>query len=355
MTRAVVGITMGDPAGIGPEIALKAAVDPRLSSRCLPVIIGSVAVLDRVREVLDLDLQFRRYFPGKDAAPNPGARAGDSANGVQAPVVHIVDLDNCRPGEFAFGAVSATMGRAAYEYIERAIAMALKGEIDAVATGPIHKESLNLSGIPHPGHTEIFASLTGTAEYAMMLAVDDLRISHVTTHVALAQVPSLVTKERVLSVIRLTHDAVAALGVKAPRIAVAGLNPHCGEGGLFGSEDEREIRPAVAAARHSGIDASGPLPGDTVFVQARAGRFDAVVAMYHDQGHIPAKLAGFKVDPQSGTWRAVTGVNITLGLPIIRTSVDHGVAFDIAGKGIASHDSMVDAVNLAAQLALGRA
>lgn len=341
--KAVVGITMGDPAGIGPEIALKAAIDPTLMPRCLPVVVGSAAVLEHVRELLGLEVRFQP-FSRNHADADPGGE----------PIVHVVDLDNCHPDEFAFGTISANMGKAAYEYIERAIEMALQGEIDAVATGPIHKASLNLSGVPHPGHTEIFASLTNVDDYAMMLVVDDLRVSHVTTHVALSDVPALVTKGRVLTVIRLTHAAVAALGVESPRIAVAGLNPHCGEGGLFGSEDEQEIRPAVAAAREEGIDASGPLPGDTVFVQARAGRFDAVVAMYHDQGHIPAKLAGFKVDPVSGGWHAVTGVNVTLGLPIIRTSVDHGVAFDIAGKGIASHDSMVDAVNLAAQMAIGR-
>jgi len=339
--RPVIAITMGDPAGIGPEIALKAALDPGVRERCRPVIIGSLAVLEAVNKSLGCGARL--------AAAEGAGGLGDAASDVPDRV-DVLDLANCAPGEFEPGTVSARCGRAAYEYIERAIRLALAGEVKAVVTGPVHKVSLRAAGVPYPGHTEIFAALTNTREYAMMLVAGGLRVSHVTTHVALAEVPQRVRRARVLGVIRLTHDAVKRMGIPAPRIGVAGLNPHSGEGGLFGDEDEREIRPAVLDARSEGIAAEGPVPADTVFVKALAGQYDAVVAMYHDQGHIPVKLSGFKVDQASGAWTAVTGVNVTLGLPIVRTSVDHGVAFDIAGKGIARPESMIEAVHLAADM-----
>lgn len=343
--RPVIAITMGDPAGIGPEIALKAALDPGVRERCRPVIVGSLAALDAVSGAL-----------GCGARLKGAASVGELGDSMpEAPDhVDVLDLANCTPGEFEMGAVSPRCGRAAYEYVERAIRLALAGEAQAVVTGPVHKVSLHEAGVPYPGHTEIFAALTNTREYAMMLVCGGLRVSHVTTHVALAEVPRRICRSRVLGVIRLTHDAVRRMGIPTPRIGVAGLNPHSGEGGLFGDEDEREILPAVLDARSEGIEAEGPVPGDTVFVKALAGQYDAVVAMYHDQGHIPVKLSGFKVDRASGAWTAVTGVNVTLGLPIVRTSVDHGVAFDIAGKGIARPESMIEAVRLAADMTAPR-
>lgn len=342
-TLPIIAVTMGDPAGIGPEIALKAALDPDVRRVARPVIVGSFAVLEAVAKALGIDAMLMPV--------------SDSGDGVRFPSTHdrhvvpVLDLANITPANYVPGEVSAVCGRAAYAYIERAIELATADAVHAVATAPIHKEALHQAGVPFPGHTEIFTALTGSPSSAMMLVADNLRVSHVTTHVALADVPQLVRKERVLRVIALTHDALRRMGVASPKVAVAGVNPHCGEGGLFGDEETREIRPAVLAAQEQGIPAYGPFPADTLFVRAAAGEFDAVVAMYHDQGHIPVKLLGFKVDPRSGRWIDVTGVNVTLGLPIIRTSVDHGVAFDLAGTGTASHASMVQAIVLAAALA----
>ncbi len=250
--------------------------------------------------------------------------------------------------------VSAEAGRFAYLAVERAVALALDRAIDAIVTAPLNKEALNRAGYHYAGHTEMLAKLTGAPGSVMLLAHGDMRVGHVTTHVALADVPRLITPERLLRTIRLTNDAVRDLGIATPRLAVAALNPHAGEGGLFGRQDIEVTAPVVEACRAEGLDVSGPVPGDTVFVKLRARQFDAVVAMYHDQGHIPVKLLGFDVDPQSGKWRALSGVNITLGLPVIRTSVDHGTAFDIAGQGIASEESLLEAADLALRLAVAR-
>lgn len=358
--RPTVAITMGDPAGIGPEIALKAALEERVRSRCRPVIVGSLSVLEHVAKSLEIPCRLTPWASSggavEKASDGNGLSDGMTSVGAQAfhdsaRTIEIVDLANCRPEQFEMGRVSPLCGRASADYIEKAVAMTLSGIAAAVVTAPIHKESLHLAGVNAPGHTEMLAQLTGAKEYAMMLVAGGLRVSHVTTHIALKDVPGRITTARVYSVIRLTHDAVQAMGVDSPRIGVAGLNPHGGEGGLFGKEELEQIIPAVQRARHDGITVDGPVPADTVFVKARAGQYDAVVAMYHDQGHIPVKLAGFHVDPRSGTWSAVEGVNVTLGLPIIRTSVDHGVAFDIAGKGVASWQSMVDAIDLAVDMA----
>ncbi|MBN9023511.1 MAG: 4-hydroxythreonine-4-phosphate dehydrogenase PdxA, partial [Rhizobiales bacterium] len=217
----------------------------------------------------------------------------------------------------------------------------------AIVTGPISKEAINLAGHAYSGHTDMLADLTGSRDTCMLLAHDRLRVAHVSTHVALAKVPSLVTPARITRVLDLTFAALRRFGIAEPRIAVAALNPHAGEGGLFGREDAEVIAPTVEAYRARGEVVSGPISGDTVFVRALGGEFDAVVAMYHDQGHIPLKLLGFHVDPATGKWTALSGVNITLGLPFLRTSVDHGTAFDIAGKGIASAQSMVEAIDFA--------
>jgi 4-hydroxythreonine-4-phosphate dehydrogenase len=266
----------------------------------------------------------------------------------------LLDLHNVEMAKHAYGKVSPMCGKASVEYIEKGIAMALAKEIDAVVTGPINKESINQAGCPHPGHTEIFAVLTNTKDYAMMLIGKDLRVVHVSTHVSLRQAIERTKKPRVLTVIRLAHRALKALGIAEPKIAVAGLNPHAGEHGLFGDEEIKEIIPAIEEARTEGITVDGPIAPDTVFGRARGGLYDIVVCMYHDQGHIPLKTLGFTFDKTTQKWTSMSGVNVTLGLPIIRTSVDHGTAFGKAGKGTAAYDSMLDAIDVAIKLAQGR-
>jgi 4-hydroxythreonine-4-phosphate dehydrogenase len=253
-----------------------------------------------------------------------------------------------------FGEIAPEAGRFAYLAIERAVELAQAGRIDAIVTAPLNKEALNLAGHHYAGHTDMLAALTHTRSSVMLLAHGDMRVGHVTTHVALADVPKLLTPERLRRTIDLTHAAVRDLGIDAPRVAVAALNPHAGEGGLFGRQDIEITAPVVEQCRADGMDVTGPVPGDTVFVKLRGRQFDAVVAMYHDQGHIPVKLLGFDVDPATGTWRALSGVNITLGLPVIRTSVDHGTAFDIAGTGVANEESLIEAIDYAERLAARR-
>ncbi len=291
---------------------------------CQPVIIGTREILEQAAELLG------REVP---ACPTiePEAMLGLEPN--------------------RFGELSAAAGKAAFAYIEKAVSLALAGDVDAITTAPIHKEAINLAGYHYSGHTEILAALTATESVSMMLVCGQMRVAHVTTHVALEDVPSRITQPRVVKVIDLFHRALLDLGIDSPKIAVAGLNPHSGEGGLFGRQELDVIIPAVAAAVERGYDVEGPIPPDTVFVKMLAGHYDGVVAMYHDQGHIPVKLLGFTVDPDTGDFRSVEGVNVTLGLPIIRTSVDHGTAFDIAGTGKANEKSLVDAVLMAATMA----
>jgi 4-hydroxythreonine-4-phosphate dehydrogenase len=282
-----VAITAGDPAGIGPEVAARAAADPRVLAACEPVIYG----------------------------PPDGAA-------------------------FAAGELSAAAGRAAYDVIVRAVADAQSGAVQAIATAPVNKEAFRLAGLEWSGHTDLLAHLTGSSHVAMMFYSEALRVVLATVHIPLAEVPRALTQASLDATITLTARELPRFGIARPRIAVAGLNPHAGEHGLFGHEEEIAIGPAIAACRARGIDASGPYPADTVFVRARRGDFDVVVACYHDQGLIPVKLVAFG-----------QAVNVTLGLPIIRTSVDHGTAFDIAGKGVADPESMITAVLLAARLA----
>jgi 4-hydroxythreonine-4-phosphate dehydrogenase len=266
----------------------------------------------------------------------------------------VCDLKNLPLQQLRHKEVTPDQGRASFEYVAKVIELAMTGEIDATVTGPINKAAINAAGYHYAGHTEIYADLTRTRDYSMMLAEGDFRVAHVSTHVSLRQACERVKKDRVLTVVRLAHAALRQLGITSPRIAVAGLNPHCGEGGLFGHEDDQEIAPAVAAARADGISAEGPLPADTVFSKMRGGMYDLVVVMYHDQGHIPTKLVGFHYDDNTGTWGQMAGVNITLGLPIIRVSVDHGTAFGKAGEGRANPQSMIEAIRLAVRLAIGR-
>ena len=341
MTTPVLGITMGDPAGIGPEIAAKALADPVVRKAARLLVIGDARVMTTAARLARVDLAVR-----------PLARVADAT--WAADTVEVLDLGNADPAAFALGRVSALCGRAAYEYIERGVTLALAREIDAIVTAPISKEALAAAGLEHSGHTEILADLTGTRAYAMLLMGRELRVIHVTTHVALRRVPDLVTRERVHLTIRLGHEAMRRLGLAAPRIAVCGLNPHAGEAGLFGDEEQLTIGPAIAEARVEGIDATGPYPADTLMSRARGGEFDCVVAMYHDQGHTPVKTLGFRYDDATKTWTGMSGVNVTVGLPILRVSVDHGTAFDRAGRGTANPESMVEAIVVAAEMATRR-
>ncbi|MBI4014236.1 MAG: 4-hydroxythreonine-4-phosphate dehydrogenase PdxA [Candidatus Rokubacteria bacterium] len=338
----ILGITMGDPAGIGPEIAVKALADPVVRKAARLLVIGDARVMTEAARLARVDLAVR-----------PVARVADATWATDR--VEVLDLGNADPAAFAVGRVGALCGRAAYEYIERGVTLALAGEIDGIVTGPISKEALAAAGLRHSGHTEILAELTGTRAYAMLLMGRELRVIHVTTHVALRRVPELVTRERVHRTIRLGHEAMRRLGLAAPRLAVCGLNPHAGEAGLFGAEEQEAIAPAIADARAEGIDATGPYPADTLMSRARGGEFDCVVAMYHDQGHIPVKTLGFRYDDATRTWTGMSGVNVTVGLPILRVSVDHGTAFDRAGRGTANPESMVEAITVAAEMATRRA
>lgn len=336
--RPIVGISVGDPGGIGPEVTVKALAVPRVYEQCRPLVIGDASV---VRDAL--------RFTGLSLAVN----AVDSPEkGIyKLGVVDVLDMGNMPIDQVQYGVVTAQQGRASFEYVAKNIELAMARRMDATVTGPINKAAINEAGFHFAGHTEIYAKMTGTRDYAMMLAEGNFRVAHVSTHVSLREACDRVTRERVLRVIELSHDALLKLGVVNPRIAVAGLNPHCGEGGLFGTEEEREIMPAIADAVAKGMNVTGPVPPDTVFSKMAGGMFDLVVVMYHDQGHIPIKLKGFTYDEETGQWGAVAGVNITLGLPIVRVSVDHGTAFEIAGQGKANPDSMLDSIELAAWLA----
>jgi 4-phospho-D-threonate 3-dehydrogenase / 4-phospho-D-erythronate 3-dehydrogenase len=341
MDRPILGITMGDPASIGPEITAKALAEASVHAASRTFVIGDANVMADALRITKLPLHL-----------HPISTVAE-ANFAQD-AIDVLDLHNVDMGKLAYGKVSAMCGKASVEYIERGIAMALAKEIDAVVTGPIHKESINQAGCPYPGHTEIFGALTKTKDYAMMLIGEDLRVVHVSTHVSLKQAIERTKKPRVLTVIRLADRALKALGIARPKIAVAGLNPHAGEHGLFGDEEIKEIIPAIEEARTEGVTVDGPIAPDTVFGRARGGLYDIVVCMYHDQGHVPLKTLGFTFDKATQKWTAVSGVNVTLGLPIIRTSVDHGTAFGKAGKGTAAHQSMLDAIDVAVKLAQGR-
>jgi 4-hydroxythreonine-4-phosphate dehydrogenase len=322
---------MGDPAGVGPELSLRILVAPSVLAECTPVIFGDAGVLARVARQCNL--------PPPDSVVRLGAWKKSPA--VAGPMV--VDLGLLDAERIVPGRVDAECGRAAFAYIQAASAAAMERRVAAVVTNPINKESLSLAGVSFPGHTEILESLTGATRACMMLASEVLLVSFVTTHVGLADVPGRLTRRRILDVIELTHQAVSALRGRKARLSVCGLNPHGGEHGLFGRGEEEElIGPAVQDARAAGLDVEGPLPPDTAFLPARVAQRDAIVCMYHDQGHIPFKMLAFD-----------TGVNITLGLPIVRTSVDHGTAFDIAWTGKASPASLIAAVHWA--VALSRA
>ncbi len=341
--KPIIGITMGDPASIGPEITLKALNRKEIYDQCNPLVVGDACVLERACGIPEIvPLKINAVSSVKEAKFVYGT-------------VDVLDLKKVDAAQLEVGKVSCEAGDAAFQYVKKVIELALDGSVDATVTNALNKESMNLAGHHYAGHTEIYAELTGTQKYTMMLAYENLRVVHISTHVSLREACDRVTKDRVFEVIRIADQACKDMGISHPRIGVAGLNPHCGEGGLFGKEEIEEIVPAVELAHQSGIIAEGPIPPDSIFPKAKGGWYDIVVAMYHDQGHIPLKLAGFVYNESQQKWDAVNGVNITLGLPIIRTSVDHGTAFDQAWKGSASDQSLVNAIQYAIDFAHSRA
>jgi 4-phospho-D-threonate 3-dehydrogenase / 4-phospho-D-erythronate 3-dehydrogenase len=335
--RPLLAITMGDPAGIGPEICVKALNLEEIYAVCRPLIVGDAGIIRNAMEFCGL----RQTLNAVEGPEQALYRFG---------TVDVLDLKNLPLSRLMHKQVTADQGRASFEYVERAIQLALDKRVDGTVTGPINKAAMNAAGFHYAGHTEIYATLTGSKRYAMMLVDRDFRVVHVSTHVSLREACDAVRKERVLEVIDLAHEAVGKLCGRPPRLAVAGLNPHCGEGRLFGTEDDEEITPAVLSAKAKGILVEGPLPADTVFSKMKGGQFEAVIVMYHDQGHIPMKLLGFQYDEATGRWDTLAGVNVTLGLPIVRTSVDHGTAFGKAGEGRANPQSMIEAIKMAAAL-----
>jgi len=334
MNKPIIGITMGDPAGIGPEICIKTLSDQKIYERCNPLIVGDAGVMKIAASLFGFSLIINPVTSISEAKFKFG-------------IIDVYDLKNVDIDELQAGKVSAMAGNAAFEAVRKVIELALEKKVDATVTAPINKESIHLAGHHFSGHTEIYAHYTDTDKYAMLLADENLRVIHTSTHVSLRKACDLCKKDRILEVIGLLHNACRQFGISNPKIAVAGLNPHAGENGLFGDEEILEIIPAIEIANKAGIQVDGPVPPDTMFVKAVQGKYDGCVAMYHDQGHIPFKLEGFKWDNEKQTMKSVKGVNITLGLPIIRTSVDHGTAFEIAGKGIASPDAMLVAIDYA--------
>jgi 4-phospho-D-threonate 3-dehydrogenase / 4-phospho-D-erythronate 3-dehydrogenase len=326
--KPIVAITMGDPCGIGPEIIIKALHAPEVAKICVPFVIGDRLALERALSVCGSALVIREISSVEDARTVP---AGS---------IPLLALSHLAVEEMVYGAPSVAAGDAVYRYICHAARLCLDGRVAAMVTAPISKEAMHRAGHNYPGHTELLAGLCGTDNFVMMLAGDLLRVSLVTIHEALADVPRLVTFEQVLKTIRITAAGVARLAGKvSPRLAVLALNPHCGEGGKFGTQESDIIEPAIKTARGEGIDAVGPLSADTLFHFARQGGYDGVVAMYHDQGLIPLKMLHFD-----------DGVNITLGLPIVRTSVDHGTAYNLAGTGTASENSLLAAIRMAVRM-----
>lgn len=322
----VIAVTMGDPAGIGPEIIIKSLTEGALSGA--PVVV--VGCAQTLRRILALNI-----------TPAAELRVIDRVAQAQfsAGVINVIDEPLADPDALEPGVVQAQAGDLAYRCIKRATALALNGEVKAIATAPLNKEALHLAGHPYPGHTELLAQLTNSKDYAMVLYTDQLKVIHVTTHIALRKFLDTLSEARVKTVIQVAHDFLRRVGYENPRIAVAGVNPHAGEHGLFGDEEIKIVGPAIQAMQAQGLNVTGPCPPDTVFMQCHEGMYDMVVAMYHDQGHIPLKLLGF-----------YDGVNITAGLPFIRTSADHGTAFDIAWTGKAKSESMAVSIQLAMQI-----
>lgn len=354
MNKPIVGITMGDPAGNGPEITVKALAHSDLYDRCRPLVVGDAKILEQAAGFVGrTDICIHRCEQVSDALFVPGT----------IDVLHLELIPDV--AAFPIGQVSVEGGNAAFQCVRKVIQLALDGQVDATCTNALNKEAMNKAleaangansdGYTHfDGHTEIYATYTNTKKYTMMLAHHDLRVVHVSTHCSLREACDRVKKARVLEVIQIAHKACVDMGIENPRVAVAGLNPHCGENGLFGTEEIEEIIPAIQEAKAQGINAIGPCPPDSVFSEALGGWYDIVVCMYHDQGHIPLKTVGFVYDREKQSWKAVEGVNVTLGLPIIRTSVDHGTGFALAGKGTSNELSLVNAIDYAIRMAQSR-
>ena len=355
MNKPILGISMGDPYGNGPEITVRALSDASVYDRCKPLVVGdatsmryALKVAEKVHGIkLELNVVASpaegKYTYGTvdlmDLALVPADKIPDTS-----------DLDEPKP--FKVGAC-AIGGEASFQYVKKVIELAMAGEIDATVTNALSKEAINMAGHHYSGHTEIYADYTNTEKYTMMLAHDNLRVVHVSTHVSLREACDRVKKARVLECIRIANEGCKALGIKEPKIGVAGLNPHCGENGMFGWEEEREIQPAIDEAMAEGIliPEKKPTPPDTIFSKALGGWYDICVVMYHDQGHIPLKIKGFVYNREEKHWEAVAGVNVTLGLPIIRASVDHGTGFGHAGSGHANELSLVNAMDYAIVMA----
>lgn len=360
--RPILGITMGDPSGNGPEISVKALMNPAIYERCRPIIVGDAKCMEAavatvkgagaltvnaveavkdakfkfgtidVLEMNQVDLSKRRYKKDKKA---------------------LAETMGAEELAAAYKESQIMCGEAAFQYVKKVIELAMAGEVDATVTNALNKDHINMAGHHYSGHTEIYAHYTDTAKYTMMLAHEDLRVVHVSTHVSLREACDRVKKDRVLEVIRIANEGCKALGIERPKIGVAGLNPHCGENGMFGREEIEEIQPAIDAAMAEGIciPEKAPTPPDTVFSKALGGWYDIVVVMYHDQGHIPLKVKGFVYNKEEKKWDAVAGINVTLGLPIIRASVDHGTGEGHAGDGSANELSLVNAMDYAITLA----
>jgi 4-hydroxythreonine-4-phosphate dehydrogenase len=320
---------MGDAAGVGPEIIDKALAKKEFYNIARPIVIGDASVIEDALKVAKVKVDINSVKDVSEAKYEHGT-------------IEVIDLKNIRLSELNMGQVQAMAGEASVKYVEKAVEMALENKIDAIVTAPLNKEAMNLAGYDYAGHTEILAHLTKTKDYAMMLVAGHLRVIHVTTHVSMRDACELIKKDRILTTIRLTNEVTKKMGVKAPKIAISGFNPHAGESGLFGNEETKEITPAIESAKKNNMNVIGPMPPDTVFLRASRGEYDAVVAMYHDQGHIPVKMLGFE-----------SGINVTIGLPIIRTSVDHGTAYRRAGLRLGTGDptSLEEAMKLAVQMA----
>ncbi len=356
-TLPILGITMGDPFGNGPEISVKALSDPALYERCRPLIVGDMSSMRYAAAVA-------KKVDGIDVKLNPIEKVSDAK--FEFGTIDVLDLgivpedqipntlDQDEPKPFKIGAC-ALGGEAAFQYVKKVIELAMANEVDATVTNALSKEAINMAGHHFSGHTEIYSHYTNTKKYTMMLAHENLRVAHVSTHVSLREACDRVKKDRVLEVIRLANEGMKDLGIENPKIGVAGLNPHCGENGMFGTEEIEEIQPAIDAAMAEGINIpeKAPTPPDTVFSKALGGWYDIVVVMYHDQGHIPLKVKGFVYNHEKKAWDAVAGINVTLGLPIIRASVDHGTGFGHAGNGHANALSLTNAIDYA--ILLGKA
>lgn len=339
--KPIIAITMGDPAGIGPEIIIKALSLKETYEKCRPLVTGDANIMQWAVDNMQSELKIHRISSVKEARFELGT-------------IDVYDLACIDMSTFQPGVLQNQCGHAAFISVTTAIQLAMDNEVDATVTAPLNKEALHNAGHNFDGHTEIYAHYTNTKKYAMLLADEHLRVIHVSTHVPLRVACDRVKKDRIIEVTELITDACKQFGIENPRIGIAGLNPHASDGGLFGWEEEKEITPAVKELQERGFNVDGPVPPDSLFAKARCGKYDGCVAMYHDQGHIPFKVVGFQWNKETGKMEAAKGVNITLGLPIIRVSVDHGTAFDVAGKGIASPDAMLLSIDYATKMAINR-